>query len=317
MSEISVIKNKTPESTGFWHRLKKDIIKNKYVYILAIPVLLFYLIFHYGPMYGAMIAFKDFNVARGILGSPWVGFKHFSEFINGFYFGRLLKNTLVISLSNIVFGFPAPILLALLLNEVKSSMYKRTVQTVTYFPHFISVMIMCGLIHEFVSADGLINDIIAYFGGERVSMLLQPKMFVPIFVTSGIYHELGWGSIVYLAAISSIDEQLYEAAKIDGAGKLRRMWHITIPGIIPTIVVLLIMRVGRIMSVGYEKVILLYNPAIYETADIISSYVYRRGLQEFSYSASAAVGLFNSVINFLLVILTNKVSRALTETSLW
>lgn len=317
MSKLSVEKKKKHSAAGFVQALKKDIIKYKYVYLLAIPVLLYYIIFHYGPMYGATIAFKDFNVARGIMGSPWVGFKHFKEFFSGFYFGRLLKNTLVISFSNIIFGFPAPVILALLLNEIRNNFYKRMVQTVTYLPHFISIMIMCGLIREFVSYDGLINDILVWCGMERTSMLLKQELFVPIYVISGIYQELGWGSIVYLSAISSIDEQLYEAAKIDGAGIFRRMWHVTIPGILPTIVVLLIMRVGKIMTVGYEKIILLYNPSIYETADIISSYVYRRGLQEFAYSASAAVGLFNSVINFILVILTNKISRALTETSLW
>lgn len=284
---------------------------------MAIPVLLYYLVFHYAPMYGAIIAFKDFSPAKGILESPWAGLKHFKEFFGSFYFVRILKNTILINVYNLIFGFPAPILLAILLNELRHRLFKRVVQTVTYLPHFISVMVVCGLIIDFSGRRGLVNDIIAFFGGERTNLLMLPNLFQPIFVGTNIWQELGWNSIIYLAALSAIDPQIYEASTIDGAGRLRKIWNISLPGILPTIVVLLILRMGSMMNVGFEKIILLYTPTTYETADVISSFVYRKGLQNFNFSASAAVGLFNSVINFTLLISANWISRKVNETSLW
>ncbi|MCM8901801.1 ABC transporter permease subunit [Caldicoprobacter algeriensis] len=298
-------------------QIKTDIIRNKYIYIMALPVVAYYIIFHYMPMYGAIIAFKEFNPALGIIRSPWVGLKHFKDFFEGVYFWRLIRNTLLISIYSLVWGFPAPIILALLLNEVKNNYFKRTVQTISYLPHFISLVVVCGIIKDFTSTDGVINDIIEFLGGERTNFLMIPEWFRPIYVGSGIWQEVGWGSIIYLAAITNIDPQLYEAATIDGASRWKQTWHITLPGIVPTIVILLILRLGGLMSVGFEKIILLYNSATMETADVISSYVYRRGLLDFDYSFSAAVGLFNSVINLILITSANKFSRKISETSLW
>jgi putative aldouronate transport system permease protein len=294
-----------------------DIRKNKLLYVMLLPVLLYYVIFHYAPMYGALIAFKDFSPRLGIWGSEWVGFEHFETFFTGAYFWRTIKNTIMISFYELIFGFPAPILLALLLNEVKQAMFKRTVQTITYMPHFISLVVICGIVKDFTSSEGVINDMITFFGGERSTFLLEPELFRSVYVTSGIWQHIGWGTIIYLAALTGIDQEQYEAAKIDGAGRWKQMLHVTIPGLKPTIIILLILEIGRMMNVGFEKIILLYNPTTYETADVISSYVYRVGLQDFNYSFSSAVGLFNSVINFALLICSNWLSRKFNETSLW
>jgi putative aldouronate transport system permease protein len=298
-------------------RLLRDLSKNRFIYFMALPVIAYYFIFDYGPMYGASIAFKDFSAIKGISGSPWVGFQHFSDFFNDVYFGRVVRNTLLLSLYNIIFGFPAPIILALLLNEVRKQMFKRFVQSVTYLPHFISVMVLCGLIVDFTSRNGIINDMLAFLGMERVTMLLQPELFRTIYVGSNIWQELGWGSIIYLAALAGIDQDLYEAATIDGAGRFKQMLHVTIPGIMPTIIILFILRMGSMMNVGFDKIFLLYNPITYETSDVISTYVYRKGILEANYSFSAAVGLFNSIINFLLLVATNQFSKKVNDTSLW
>ncbi|WP_091171073.1 sugar ABC transporter permease [Paenibacillus sp. 1_12] len=294
-----------------------DIRKNKYLYMMLTPVLLYYVLFHYLPMYGALIAFKDYSPARGIWGSDWTGFDHFVQFFNGPYFIRTLKNTLLISFYDLLFGFPAPIVLALLLNEIRLSWFKRAVQTITYMPHFISLIVICGMIKDFTSTGGLIATLVAWLGGPKESLLLSSEWFRTIFISSGIWQHVGWGTIIYLAALTTIDTEQYEAAKIDGANRWRQMRYITLPGIVPTIIIMLILDLGRLLNVGFEKIILLYNPSTYETADVISSYVYRAGLQEFNYSFSAAVGLFNSVINFGLVILSNYISRKVNDTSLW
>jgi putative aldouronate transport system permease protein len=301
----------------FISRLLRDLSKNKIIYFMALPVIAYYLIFDYGPMYGASIAFKDFSAMKGISGSPWVGFQNFSDFFKDVYFGRIVRNTLLLSIYNIVFGFPAPIILALLLNEVRKQVFKRFVQSVTYLPHFISVMVMCGLIVDFTSRNGIINDLLAFMGMERVTMLLKPELFRTIYVGSNIWQELGWGSIIYLAALAGIDQDMYEAAKIDGAGRFKQMLHVTIPGIMPTIIILFILKMGSMMNVGFDKIFLLYNPITYETSDVISTYVYRKGILEANYSFSAAVGLFNSIINFMLLVATNQFSKKVNETSLW
>jgi putative aldouronate transport system permease protein len=294
-----------------------DIRKNRWLYVMLVPVLLYFTVFHYVPMYGAIIAFKDFSPRLGIWGSPWAGLEHFESFFTGLYFWRVVKNTLMISVYEIVFGFPAPIILALLLNEIRVSAFKRTVQTITYMPHFISLVVVCGIIKEFTMSDGLIVDILAFLGMERMSLLIEPDYFRTIFVSSGIWQHIGWGTIIYLAALAGIDPEQYEAARMDGASRWKQMLHVTLPGIMPTIIILLILEMGRVMNVGMEKIILLYNPATYETSDVISSYVYRMGLQEFNYSFSSAVGLFNSAINFMMVIGSNWMSRKLNDTSLW
>lgn len=298
-------------------RLIWDIRKNKYLYLMLLPVLLFYFVFHYVPMYGALIAFKDYSPRLGILGSPWAGWEHFQSFFSGPYFIRTVRNTLFISIYELVFGFPAPIILALLLNEIRVSWFKKMVQTVTYMPHFISLVVICGMIKEFSTSGGLLSSLVVSLGGPKESILLLPEWFRTLFVASGIWQHIGWGSIIYLAALTSVDTEQYEAARIDGANRWKQMQYITLPGITPTIVIMLILNLGRMLNVGFEKIILLYNPSTYETADVISSYVYRVGLQDFNYSFSAAVGLFNSVINFGMVILSNWISRKVNDTSLW
>ncbi|WP_129724921.1 ABC transporter permease [Xylanivirga thermophila] len=297
--------------------IKKDFIKNRYVYLMALPILAYYIIFCYIPMYGVTIAFKDFSIKLGILKSPWAGFKYFKDFFNSYYCLRVIKNTLLLNLYDLLWGFPAPIILALLLNELRNQKFKRCVQTVTYLPHFVSMVVICGIIIEFVSTDGLINVLLSYLGIEPSNMLTRPELFRTIYISSGIWQGIGWGSIIYLAALTGIDPALYEAATIDGAGRWKQTLHVTLPGIAPTIIILLILRLGSMMSVGFEKILLLYNPMTYETADVISTYVYRKGLLDFDYSYSAAVGLFNSIINFLLLIIANTLSRKLTEESLW
>jgi putative aldouronate transport system permease protein len=303
--------NKMPEI------LRKDMQKNLSLYLLVLPVLIFYALFCYKPMYGALIAFKDFSPGRGFARSPWIGFENFVRFFTSPYFTRLMANTFLLSFYNLLFGFPAPIILALLLNEVRHSGYKRVIQTVTYLPHFVSIIVIAGMITDFSMSSGLLNDIIAFFGGDRFPLLQNPKLYRTIYVTSEIWQSVGWGTIIYLSALSGIDPQLYEAAMIDGAGRFRQLLHITIPSIIPTITILLILRIGHLLNIGYEKTILLYNPATYETADIISTYVYRVGLLEQNWSYSTAIGLFNSAVNFALLIFANKISKKNSETSLW
>ncbi|WP_309118154.1 ABC transporter permease subunit [Paenibacillus sp.] len=297
--------------------LRRDFKKNKMLYLLSLSGVAYYLVFKYIPMYGALIAFKEFSPTKGILGSPWVGFKHFMNFFESHYFWRILRNTVMINVYELIFAFPAPIILALLLNEVRKTMFKRMVQTVTYLPHFVSLVVICGMLVDFSSKDGLLNSILGWFGAEPQNLLLNPDLFRTIYIGSGIWQGIGWGSIIYLAALTAIDPQLYDAATVDGANRWKQMVHVTLPGIMPTIVILLILQIGGMMNVGFEKIILLYNAQTYETADVISSFVYRRGILEANYSHSTAVGLFNAVINFALLILANRISRKVSETSLW
>lgn len=295
----------------------KELIKNRYIYIMLIPVVAYYIVIHYFPMYGLVIAFKDFSPMRGISDSPWVGFKHFEEFFGAYYFWRLLRNTVLISFYDILFGFPAPIILALLLNEVRHGLFKRLVQTISYLPHFISIVVVVGLVINFLAKDGLINSLIVTLGGDPILFMQRPEWFRTIFVGSNIWQSIGWGSIIYLAALSNIDPSLYEAAEVDGARRWAKLWHITLPGIVPIISIMLILRVGDMMTIGFEKIILMYNPLTYETADVISTFVYRKGLLEMSYSYSTAIGLFNAVISFILLIVVNRSSRRLSGSSLW
>jgi putative aldouronate transport system permease protein len=297
--------------------IRKDFIKNRYIYLLALPVIAWYFIFNYMPMYGTIIAFKDFSPGRGIWGSPWYGLNNFTHFFQSVYAWRVIRNTLLINLYSLVLGFPAPILLALMFNELSNVAFKRTIQTIGYLPHFVSIMVVCGMIVDFTTRDGLLSTIMQFFGGKPLNMLTEPMYFRGLYVGSGIWQEIGWSSIIYLAAISGIDSQQYEAALMDGAGRFRRLWHITLPGIMGTIVILLILRMGQMMSIGYEKVILLYNPATYETGDVISSFVYRKGLQNGEYGFATAVGLLNSIINLMLLASTNWISARLGSTSLW
>jgi putative aldouronate transport system permease protein len=298
-------------------RLAIDLRRNRYIYLMLSPVVAYYLLFHYGPMYGAIIAFKDFSPAQGILGSPWIGVQNFQDFFSNVYLIRLLRNTLAINVLDILLGFPAPIVLALLLNEVTSSRFKRMVQTITYLPHFMSLVVVVGILIDFLARDGLINNLLAALHIQPTPFMQEAGWYWILYVGSGIWQAVGWGSIIYLASIATVDPTLYEAAVMDGANRFRQMWHITLPGIMPMIVTLLILRVGMMMSVGYEKTLLMYNPSTYDTADVISSYVYRKGVLGMDYGFSAAVGLFNSAINFVFLIAANRLSRRMNQTGLW
>ena len=297
--------------------LWKDIKKHKSIYLIFLPTLLFYLIFLYIPMFGNIIAFQDYSITRGILNSEFVGMENFKTFWNNYKFLPLLKNTLVINLLGLLISFPAPIILALLLNEVRSRKFKKTVQTVTYMPYFISNVVMAGMLLSFVASDGVINIIRGFFGLKSLSFMTTPEYFPWIYTISDIWQGMGWNSIIYIAAIASVDQELYEAARIDGAGRWKQCLHVTIPGISTTIILLLIMRIGQMLSIGYEKIILLYNPSIYDTADVISTYVYRKGLLDGDYSYSAAVSMFNSVCNFILLMSANAISKKISGEGLW
>jgi putative aldouronate transport system permease protein len=288
------------------------------LYLFFLPAAVYYLVFHYAPMYGVVIAFKDFGVFLGIRNSPWVGIKHFVSFFESVYFFRLVRNTFLISFYSVLFGFPAPIIFALLLNELDAVGYRSVIQSLSYVPHFISTVVMAGLVISFVApSTGIINAIITGLGGKQIDFIRDPAWFRFLYVGSGIWQEMGWGSIIYFAGLSSIDPQLYEAAQMDGAGRLRKIWHISLPGILPIIITLLLLNLGRLMSVGFEKVFLLYNQATLETADVISTYVYRSGLIAQQYSFAAAVGLFNSVVTLVLLTMFNAIARRISEYSLW
>lgn len=290
---------------------------SKHIYILLLPAILFYVIFHYIPMFGTVIAFQDYSVTKGILGSKWVGFKNFLDFFRNYKFGELLVNTLRINIMQLAIGFPTPIVFALLLNELRNLKFKKAVQTITYMPHFISTVIIASLLLTFLSSEGLFNGVRAMFGLEKISFMTEPKYFPWIYVLSGVWQQLGWNTIIYISAIASISPELYEAATIDGAGRFKQAIHVTLPGISETIVILLIMNIGTMLSLGYEKIILLYNPTIYETADVISTYVYRRGILEGNFGHSAAVGMFNSIVNYSLLMISNTISRKVRGSGLW
>ncbi|ACT00726.1 binding-protein-dependent transport systems inner membrane component [Paenibacillus sp. JDR-2] len=299
------------------NRFIRDFKLNKLLYLMMLPVIAYYLIFHYIPMYGALIAFKEYSPMKGILHSDWVGLKHFHDFFGSYYFTRILKNTLVISLYSLIFEFPAPIILALLINEVRNKTFKRVAQTITYMPYFISLVVICGIITDFTNADGIINRLFMLIGYDGQAMLQKPELFRPIYILSEIWQRIGWESIIYIAALMSIDQEQYEAARIDGASRIKQIFFITLPGILPTITIMFILRMGNMLNVGFEKIILLYNPVTYNTADVISSFVYRKGLLEFGWSYSSAVGLFNSVVNLALLVTANYISRKVNKSSLW
>ncbi len=297
--------------------IKDDFKKHKWLYWMIAPVVLYYIVFMYVPMLGQVIAFQDYRPARGITGSKWVGFDNFVQFFNSPFAWRVIKNTIVISFNEILFGFPAPIILALMLHELTSKKYKKLIQTITYMPHFISLVVVCGMVIEFVSSDGFITTMLMKFGLKEQNLLANKDYFVPIYVLSNIWQNIGWGAIIYLATLSGVDQNLYEASAIDGAGRWGKLWHVTIPALVPILAIQLIIRIGRIMGAGAEKIILLYSPVVYENADTIASYVYRAGLQEQNYSLGAAVGVFNSIINLGLVCFANWFSNKLVEESLW
>lgn len=302
---------------SFFERARIDLSTYKYAYLMLVPVLAWYVIFVYWPMAGNVIAFKDFMPARGIWGSPWIGFTHFTNFFGSFFFFRLIRNTVLISFYGILFAFPIPILLAIMLNEIPYKRFKKTVQTITYMPFFISMIVFCGIIIDFLKMDGVLTVVLSYFGLPNQNWLMIPEAFRAIFVGSNIWQTMGWNSIIFLAALANIDQELFEAARVDGAGRLRQIWHITLPGILPITMILLIIRMGAILSVGFEQIILLQNDANMYTSEVIASFVYNRGILDANFSFATAVGLFNSVVNFSMVIAANTISRRLTSYSLW
>lgn len=301
---------------------KKSILsqikKDKALYFLLIPGLLYYIIFHYLPMGGVIIAFQKFHIAKGIMNSKWIGFDHFRAFFESPDVFYLIRNTLLINIYQLLFSFPVPIILSLLLNELSNLKFKRLVQTISYLPHFVSTVIIVGMVVNFLSPQsGIINILRNKLGLESIFFMSKPEYFRTIYVASGIWQGAGWGTILYLAAISGIDPTLYEAAIIDGTNRFQKVLYITLPGMANVIVTLFILNMGKMLSVGAQKIILMYNPLVYETADVISTYVYRRGLIGTDYSFATAVGLFESVINLILIVFTNKLSKKYSETSLW
>lgn len=289
---------------------------NWQLYVLLSPALLYFLIFKYYPMYGVQIAFKDFRAVDGILGSKWVGFKHFQNFFDSYYFWTLIKNTLGINLYALAL-FPISIIVALSLNELRDGRFKKIAQTITYAPHFISVVVFCGMIIAFLDPEtGIVNNVLKWLGFEPIRFMESPAWFKSIYVWSNEWQNLGWGAIIYLAALAGIDPLLHEAAKVDGATRLQRIWHINLPGIMPTIIILLILNMGNLMSIGFEKILLLQNDLNLDSSQVIQTYVYNAGLLHGQYSYSTAVGLFNSVVNFILLVTFNQLARR-TGTSLW
>lgn len=299
-------------------RILTALKRDKFLFFLLIPALLYYTIFFYIPIGGIVIAFKNYVPGHGIYGGEWVGLKWFIQFFESVFAKRLIRNTILINLYSILFGFPVPILFAICVTEIRNMKVRRTIQTVSYLPHFVSTVAMVGIIKNLLALDdGLINNVIELFGGQRVNFLMDPAAYRTIYVSSSIWQSFGFDSIIYIAAIMGVDPSLYEAGKIDGIGKFQEARYITLPMISQTIIILFILRLGSIMNVGFEKTFLLYNESVFETADVIGTYVYRKGIQSNSFSFSAAVGLFNSAINFLFVFGANWISRKTTQMSLW
>lgn len=303
-------------------KIKKRSIKGiwKYyqLYLLLLPALLYFVVFRYGPMYGLQIAFKDYVATRGFLGSPFVGMKHFIRFFSSPDFWMVLKNTFFISAGSIIVNFPIAIIVALMLHQVTHTRYKKIVQNIIYAPHFISVVVLVGMITLFLSpTSGIINKIIELFGGEAIFFLAEPGWFKPIYILSATWQSTGWGTVIYLAALSGVSPELYEAANVDGANKWQKMWHIDFPGILPTAVIQLILTAGNILSIGYEKIFLMQNPLNRTASEVISTYEYKQGLLNVQYSYSAAIGLFNAMINLIILLTVNWIAGKVSDTSLW
>lgn len=302
---------------SFFQNLKYDLKFNKALLLMSLPGILWLIIFRYVPMYGVLIAFKKYSLFKGFFESEWVGLRYFKQFFEDPYFFRLIKNTFLLGVYDLLWSFPAPIILALLLNELRIEKFKKFTQTVTYMPYFISTVIIVGILQSMFASDGVVNQIIQMLGKEAIAFFNEAKYFRTLYISSGIWAGVGYGSIIYLAAITGIDPELYEASKIDGASRLQNIFYITLPSIIPTITVLLILRIGSVLSVGFEKVFLMYSPATYETADVISTYVYRKGIQDQNFSFATAVGLFNSIISLVLLTSSNYFSKKVLKESLW
>lgn len=297
---------------------KNDLMMNWGVYLLFMPVLVYFVIFSYLPMFGTVMAFQDFNAVKGFFGSKFVGFKNFADFFSNASFWNILRNTIVISMLGLFVGMPISILFALLLNEIHFTQFKKTVQTISYMPYFVSTVVIAGLVIEFVSSNGVItNLLVSILGIKRENLLLNPSYFWWVNLATDIWQSTGYGAIIFIASITSVSQEQHEAAAIDGANRLRRVWHVVLPAIRPTIVTMLVLRLGMVMTVGFDKILLLYNATVYSTADVISTHVVRMGLERMQYGYSAAVNLFNSVVGTLLLLLSNAISRKLTDTSIY
>ena len=316
MSEEALRAVTVPKKKSFW----RYFATNRALYIMLIPGLLNLALFKYFPMWGIIISFQQYHPAFGIAGSKWVGFKHFVDFVNDPYFFRLIRNTLVLGAYTLMFMFPAPIIFALLLNELRAFRYKRITQTISYMPHFLSIVVVIGLLRDLTgTVDGEINNVIASLGFDKIAFFSRPEWFRPMYILSGIWQQVGFGSIIYLAAISGINPELYESAIIDGANRFRQIWSVTLPSILPTIMILFILAVGGILGNDFQKILLMYSPFTYETADVIQTYIYRVGLESvgFNFSYAAAVGLFQAVISLVFLVGTNRLAKSLSEYSLW
>lgn len=310
-SSYTVKKSKMTMITG-------ELVKNKWLYLMFLPVLVWFALFAYWPMYGLVIAFQKYNVVKGISGSDWVGLKYFNQFFNDPYFFRLMRNTLLMNIYSLIFGFPLPIILALCFNEIKNMTFKKVSQTISYLPHFISTVVVCGMALTFLSPSvGIVNILLNKFGIESIYFFQNPDYFRSIYVFLGIWQGAGFAAIIYISALSGISPELYEAAKIDGANRWNQLWYITLPSLVPTIIIMLLLNLGGMLNTDFTKIILLYNPTIYETADVLNTYVYRKGLVDTNYSYATAVGLFQGVIGFILVYGANFLSRKVSKTSLW
>lgn len=307
-----------PRKQNYFYRLGKDLKRNYILYLMLLPVIAYYAIFAYAPMYGVQLAFRDFMPKLGITGSPWIGMENFQRFFNSYLFMDILKNTLQISIYSLLVGFPMPIIFALFLNYVRFGKLKKTVQMVSYAPYFISMVVMCGMLVIFMAPQtGIFNVVRSWFGLDSIAFLSEPTMFKSIYVWSGVWQGMGWSSIIYISALSGVDFEMHEAAIIDGATKLKRIWHIDLPSIKSTVIVLLILQIGQLMNVGFEKIYLLQNPMNMSHSEVISTYVYRMGLINSDYGYSTAVGLFNSLINVILLVTVNQISKRVSKTSLW
>jgi putative aldouronate transport system permease protein len=316
--ETTSIQSSPLEPTSKFQKVFKHIKRDRQLLIILLPCIIFYAIFRYGPMFGLVMAFQDYGIFLGFDDSPWVGLKHFQKFFSGNDFFLLFKNTILLGLYNLLWTFPFPIIFAIFLNEVKNAKFKKSIQTVSYLPSFLSIVIICSMAIDFLSPSrGVINNIIAALGFERHYFVIDPDWFRTIYISTEIWSGMGYGAIIYLAALAGIDPTLYEAGKVDGCSRFRSIWHITLPGIFPTIATMFILKSGNVFRIGFEKVLLLYTPTTYKVADVFSTYVYRKGLLESNYSYAAAVGLFESVVALIMLLATNKISKKLSEQSLW
>ena len=317
---MTAVPTPRPSRNSLWVRFRKALVRDRWLYLIMLLPLVYYICFHYYPMYGVTLAFKQYKPKLGVIGSPWAsqnGMKYVLQVVNDPYFWTVFKNTIVLNLENLVITFPAPIILALLLNEIVSSKYKRTVQTITYLPHFLSTVVVVGMMNNMFNSTGIVNQIIASLGGSKINFLNDAQYFRPMYIGSNIWQGIGRDSIIFLSALSGLDMQLYEAAKIDGAGRWKQTLHITIPGILPTIIIMLILAMGRIMNVSYQKILLMMTGTNQSVADVISTYVYRRGITNADFSYATAVNLFQSLVSLFFVSVTNWISRRTSETSLW